>query len=155
MVQMRIALTEEKYLMVGYALSKKNTALHEEKCPMASPAPSTETQYSTRRDSRWVDLTSERQPSICRNAPMPVFHLRESAFFKEKCLFSDPLLQADRQPSEGEILSGQVSTSERDTGVYEEKCLMVSTPTERERRGEREGEREKKERERDRQIECS
>ena len=77
---------------------------------------------------------------------MPVFHLRESAFFKEKCLFSDPLLQADRQPSEGEILSGQVSTSERDTGVYEEKCLMVSTPTEREK----ERERKRREKETDR-----
>lgn len=72
-----IALTEEKYLMVGYPLSKKKTVLHEEKCPMASPAPSTETQYSVRRDSRWVDLTAERLLSICRNAPMPVFHLRQ------------------------------------------------------------------------------
>lgn len=72
-----IALTEEKCLMVGYHLSKKKTAFHEEKCPMASLAPSTETQYSMRRDYKWVDLTSERQPSICRNVPMPVFHLRQ------------------------------------------------------------------------------
>lgn len=85
-----IALTEEKYLMVGYPLSKKKTALHEEKCPMASPAPSTETQYSMRRiPDRWT--SPQKDSPLFAEMTQCQFSTsdRESAFFKEKCLFVD------------------------------------------------------------------